>query len=73
MKYIFHFSIIGAADTLATVDEDYPDNRLNDAKCDRQGRLWCGTMGFDKQMKVLTPHVGSLYSYTAGQLQSYTI
>jgi sugar lactone lactonase YvrE len=30
--------------TLAEVDEDRPGNRLNDCKCDPQGRLWAGTM-----------------------------
>jgi len=29
---------------LHTVDAQYPGNRLNDGKCDTQGRLWAGTM-----------------------------
>ncbi|MFO1128258.1 MAG: SMP-30/gluconolactonase/LRE family protein [Rhodospirillales bacterium] len=35
----------GALDILADPEPDRPDNRFNDGKCDRQGRLWAGTMG----------------------------
>lgn len=30
---------------LGNPEPDKPDNRFNDAKCDRQGRFWGGTMG----------------------------
>ena len=29
---------------LVSIEADQPDNRLNDVRCDRQGRLWVGTM-----------------------------
>lgn len=29
--------------TLFTVDDHFPTNRLNDGKCDANGRLWAGT------------------------------
>ena len=33
-----------ALETLSDPEEDKPHNRFNDAKCDRQGRFWAGTM-----------------------------
>ena len=32
----------GALTTVAKVDEDKPDNRFNDGKCDAKGRFWAG-------------------------------
>ena len=34
----------GALDWLARPEADRPDNRLNDGRCDRQGRFWTGSM-----------------------------
>lgn len=49
-----------ALGSLLPVDEGYPENRLNDSKCDRQGRLWFSTMwDFAKQTS------GSLYRLSA--------
>ena len=62
------YVITGASDTLTTVEEDHPTNRFNDAKCDRRGRLWAGTMGYEEEPGKLNPHMGSLYSYTGGTL-----
>jgi sugar lactone lactonase YvrE len=46
----------GALAALATLETGQPEHRLNEAKCDRQGRLWCGSMwDFGKQP------TGSLY------------
>ena len=37
-------------------EPDLPGNRLNDGKCDRRGRLWCGSMNPDSALAE-----GSLY------------
>jgi sugar lactone lactonase YvrE len=46
---------------VAAVEEDLPDNRFNDCKCDPQGRLWAGTMS-----KTRTPGTAALYRLVAG-------
>ena len=64
----------GATVVIATVDEDRPNNRLNDAKCDpvccnlrgfsahsqQQGRIWAGTMGPEPKPAQVEPNAGSL-------------
>jgi sugar lactone lactonase YvrE len=49
----------GKLDVLATPEPDKPGNRFNDGKCDRQGRLWAGTMG-DENWDA---PVGNLYRF----------
>jgi sugar lactone lactonase YvrE len=41
---------------IASVPHDARAYRLNDAKCDKAGRLWCGSLALD-----LTPAAGALY------------
>ncbi|MCO5092928.1 SMP-30/gluconolactonase/LRE family protein [Bosea sp. (in: a-proteobacteria)] len=41
---------------IVEAEPDLPDNRMNDGKCDRRGRYWCGSRGEDS----VTP-LGSLY------------
>ncbi|KAL5506570.1 hypothetical protein EMCRGX_G008242 [Ephydatia muelleri] len=48
---------------LALADQDYPKNRMNDGKCDARGRLWCGTMGYEKSPGEPVSSEGSLYCY----------
>jgi sugar lactone lactonase YvrE len=42
----FHFfaPATGALELVARPEADLPKNRPNDARCDRAGRYWCGTM-----------------------------
>ncbi len=47
---------------LATVEHVRPDMRFNDGRCDRQGRLWAGTMVFDTALGV---PAGKLYRFDA--------
>jgi len=34
---------------IVAIESDRPDNRLNDGRCDGQGRFWIGTMNNDEQ------------------------
>ena len=49
----------GTLDVLADPELDRPDNRFNDGKCDRQGRLWAGTMGATDWLAA----TGALYRF----------
>ena len=51
----------GKLEILAQPEPDRPGNRFNDGKCDRQGRLWAGTMG---ELDWDAP-VGNLYRLDA--------
>lgn len=48
----------GRLEPIVDPEGDVPDNRFNDAKCDRAGRLWAGTMRLDSS----TGH-GALYRF----------
>jgi sugar lactone lactonase YvrE len=51
------------AERLASVEHARPDMRLNDGRCDRQGRFWAGSMVLN--MGLNAPE-GRLYRYGAG-------
>jgi len=46
--------------TLAEIDKNGEDNRLNDAKCDPAGRLWAGSMGCEPSPAVVERGMGIL-------------
>ncbi|XP_068633913.1 regucalcin-like [Battus philenor] len=46
---------------LGEVDKDSPKNRFNDGKADPKGRLFAGTMGYEKTPGDFEPKKGSLY------------
>lgn len=48
----------GRVAMIAEVEADNAETRMNDGACDRQGRFWAGTMGFDALNHV---GEGSLY------------
>ena len=56
----------GSLDTtpLASVEHPRPDMRLNDGRCDRQGRFWAGSMVLNMAANAVD---GTLYRYSAGQ------
>ncbi|PTR28276.1 SMP-30/gluconolactonase/LRE family protein [Pseudomonas sp. GV085] len=52
------------SEQLAHVDHARTDMRLNDGRCDRQGRFWAGSMVLDMGANAAE---GTLYRYSAGQ------
>ncbi|MET0846410.1 MAG: SMP-30/gluconolactonase/LRE family protein [Pseudomonas sp.] len=52
------------SELLAHIDHARVDMRLNDGRCDRQGRFWAGSM---VQNMGANAADGTLYRYTAGQ------
>jgi sugar lactone lactonase YvrE len=59
----FFDPITAKVEVLPDAEPDKPGNRFNDGKCDRQGRLWAGTMG---DVDWDSP-VGSLYRFDANR------
>lgn len=55
----------GSLDTtpLAAVEHPRQDMRLNDGRCDRQGRFWAGSMVLDMGLNAAE---GTLYRYASG-------
>lgn len=49
------------AEAVLHTDPQSPTNRFNDGKCDPQGRLWAGTMGFESTPGEPRLHQGSLF------------
>ena len=62
---LYHFDEgSGEFALIARVDEDKPDNRLNDAIVDPQGRLWFGTMDNNEKAKS-----GAFYCFEDGEVR----
>jgi sugar lactone lactonase YvrE len=52
------------SEPLASVEHARPDMRLNDGRCDRQGRFWAGSMVLNMGANAAN---GTLYRYSAGE------
>lgn len=52
---------LGTTTTVVAVESDLRENRLNDLKTDRTGRVWAGSMAYDR-----TPDNGALYRVDDG-------
>ncbi len=55
----------GMMDLRVPIERDQPRNRANDVKADGQGRVWVGTMAFDKRprkLRQVVNHVDSRQS-----------
>jgi sugar lactone lactonase YvrE len=52
------------SELLAPVDHSRTDMRLNDGRCDRQGRFWAGSMVLNMGANAAE---GALYRYSAGE------
>ena len=57
-----HRLILDDGTPLAELESDVASNRLNDCKCDPQGRLWAGTMS-----KLRVPGTAALYRLDPGE------
>lgn len=62
---LYHFDEhSGLFAPIAKVEEDKPDNRLNDAVVDPSGRLWFGTMDNHERAKT-----GAFYCFSNGEIR----
>ena len=50
----------GAIEIIHNLEQNIPNSRFNDGRCDRQGRFWAGTM--DKMLKRPSGHLYRLNS-----------
>ena len=53
----------GAISPRVRIEADRPGNRVNDMKADSRGRIWAGSMAYDRTMDA-----GSLYRIDGGQV-----
>lgn len=61
---LYHFDErSGTFDLITRVEEDKPDNRLNDGVVDPEGRLWFGTMDNGEKAKS-----GAFYCFAGGRV-----
>ena len=62
IKFFLWF-VAGDVQELCSVQGEKDTNRFNDSKCDKAGRLWCGTMATETAPAVLEEKQGNLYVF----------
>ncbi|XP_022089748.1 regucalcin-like isoform X2 [Acanthaster planci] len=60
-RFVFLDWESGLVTHIAEIDQDRPENHLNDGKCDSMGRFWAGTVGPLETPTKVKPKQGSLF------------
>uniref|UniRef100_UPI00404A8F30 SMP-30/gluconolactonase/LRE family protein n=1 Tax=Flavobacterium sp. TaxID=239 RepID=UPI00404A8F30 len=63
----------GAVERFSNVEQNKPENRFNDGKCDPAGRFWVGSMAFSQESKLASLYRIDAQGKATTQIDSVTI